>query len=106
MDAILTEQQQHALKLIAETSLAQHFYFGGGTALSHYYLQHRYSEDLDFFSQKEFEPQDITVSIKSLQNKLGFTSFDYQNIFNRNLFFLRFKDENVLKLEFTYYPWV
>ncbi|MDR1696214.1 MAG: nucleotidyl transferase AbiEii/AbiGii toxin family protein [Endomicrobium sp.] len=25
------------------------FYFSGGTALSEYYLRHRYSEDLDFF---------------------------------------------------------
>jgi len=104
VDSIFTEQQQLALSLIADTNLAQHFYFGGGTALSHYYLQHRYSEDLDFFSQEEFDAQDITISIKSLQNKLGFESFDYQNSFNRNLYFLRFKDDHVLKLEFTYYP--
>jgi len=104
MGSILTEQQQLALSLIADTKLAQHFYFAGGTALSHYYLQHRYSEDLDFFSQEEFDAQDITISIKSLQNKLGFESFDYQNSFNRNLYFLRFKDDHVLKLEFTYYP--
>ncbi len=104
MDSILTEQQQLALKLIADTNLANHFYFGGGTVLSQYYLQHRYSEDLDFFSQEEFDPQDITISVKSLQKKLGFESFDFQNSFNRNLYFLRFKDDHVLKLEFTYYP--
>lgn len=104
MDSILTEQQQLALKLIADTNLAQHFYFGGGTVLSHYYLQHRYSEDLDFFSQEEFDPQDITISVKSLKNKLGFELFDYQNSFNRNLYFLRFKNGYILKLEFTYYP--
>ncbi len=104
MDSILTPKQQLALKLIANTNLAQHFYFSGGTVLSHYYLQHRYSEDLDFFSQKEFDPQDITVSIKKFQKELGFESFDYQSSFNRNLYFLRFKNNYVLKLEFTYYP--
>ncbi|MEX0896016.1 MAG: nucleotidyl transferase AbiEii/AbiGii toxin family protein [Patescibacteria group bacterium] len=104
MVTILTEQQQLVLKLISETSLAEHFYFSGGTALSHYYLQHRYSEDLDFFCHEEFDAQDITVIIKSLQKKLEFISFDYQNSFNRNLYFIRFKDESVLKLEFTYYP--
>lgn len=104
MDKVLTDQQQLALRLIADSNLSQHFYFGGGTALSHYYLQHRYSEDLDFFSQEEFDPQSITISIKSLKEKLKFESFDYQNSFNRNLYFLRFKYNQVLKLEFTYYP--
>lgn len=104
MVSILTEQQKKALKLISNSQLSQHFYFGGGTALSLHYLQHRYSEDLDFFSQEEFDPLSVTTSLKSLQKELGFISFDYQNSFNRNLYFLRFKNEYVLKLEFTYYP--
>ncbi len=104
MDSILTPQQQLALELISKTDLTQHFYFGGGTALSYYYLQHRYSEDLDFFSQEEFDPQSVTVILKDLQKKLNFTSFDYQNSFNRNLYFLRFDNDYILKLEFTYYP--
>lgn len=104
MGSILTEQQQLALNLIANTDLAKHFYFGGGTALSHYYLQHRYSEDLDFFNQEEFDPQSVTVVLKSFQDKLGFKSFDYQSSFNRNLYFLKFDDDYVLKLEFTFYP--
>ncbi len=92
------------MQLIADTDLSTHFYFSGGTALSHYYLQHRYSEDLDFFNQREFDPQTITVVIKSLQQQLGFMSFDFQNSFHRNLYFLRFAGDDVLKLEFTYYP--
>jgi len=31
-------------------NLGTGFYLGGGTALSRFYLQHRYSDDLDFFS--------------------------------------------------------
>lgn len=104
MDSILTKQQKLALRLISQTELANYFYFGGGTALSHYYLQHRFSEDLDFFNQNEFDTQSVTVVLKSFQKKLGFVSLDYQNSFNRNLFFLRFNDDGVLKLEFTYYP--
>lgn len=104
MESILTEQQKLALELIANTDLAQHFYFGGGTALSHYYLQHRYSQDLDFFNLDEFDPQNITVSLKGIQKQLGFDTFDYQSSFNRNLYFLRFKRNYILKLEFTYYP--
>jgi len=104
MGVILTAKQQQALKLIADTPLAKQFYFSGGTALAHYYLGHRKSEYLDFFKTSEFNPQDITVVIKSLQSKLNYQSFDFQNSFNRNLYFLSFKDNYVLKLEFTYYP--
>ena len=104
MATILTSQQQLALQLIANSKLAKHFYFSGGTALSHYYLQHRYSEDLDFFSQDEFDPQSITISLKAIKTKLNYLTFDYQNSFNRNLYFLKFSTDYVLKLEFTYYP--
>lgn len=104
MEPILTDQQQQALKLISSTQLARHFYFSGGTALSNYYLHHRYSEDLDFFSQKEFDPQAVTVSLKNIQKMLGFKTFDYQSSFNRNLYFLKFEGGNTLKIEFTYYP--
>jgi len=104
MESILTKQQKTALELIANTDLAQHFYFSGGTVLSHYYLQHRFSEDLDFFNQTEFDPQSVTVVLKSIQKKLDFNAFDFQSSINRNLYFLRFDDDYVLKLEFTYYP--
>ncbi len=104
MASILTPQQKHALELISHTKIAKQFYFSGGTALSHYYLSHRISEDLDFFTEDEFDPQSITIILRSLQPKLCFISFDFQNSFNRNLFFLRFKNDYILKLEFTYYP--
>ena len=96
MASILTPQQIHALKLISQTKLARQFYFSGGTALSYYYLHHRLSEDLDFFNPDEFDPQAVTITLKSLQSKLDFNTIDFQNSFNRNLFFLRFKNAYVL----------
>lgn len=104
MASILTPQQTKAIQLIATTPLAKQFYFSGGTALAHYYLQHRLSEDLDFFNMDEFNPQDITLVLKSLQPRLNFVAFDFQSSFNRNLFFLKFADQYTLKLEFTHYP--
>ena len=47
---ILTPFQKQALKAIGESPLVDNFYLTGGTALSAFYLQHRLSEDLDFFS--------------------------------------------------------
>lgn len=104
MASILTSQQAIALKLLAQTDLADTFYFSGGTALAHYYLQHRTSEDLDFFRAEEFDPQSIVVRLQSFRTQLGYTDFHYENSFNRNLYFLHFKNGDVLKLEFTYYP--
>lgn len=101
---ILTKRQQNLLTLLfTEKAIASHFYLSGGTALAEYYLHHRYSEDLDFFSQDEFDPISIQVIIKKLLPKLNIKKIDYQQSFNRNLFFLHFEDET-LKTEFTYYP--
>lgn len=104
MGKILTKIQKKTLDLIAKSSLSKQFYFSGGTALAEYYLQHRLSEDLDFFCEEEFEPQSIYVIIKSYKAELNFQEIDFQSSFNRNLFFLQFYGDQSLKLEFTYYP--
>lgn len=104
MANILTPNQVNTLKAIATTDLAKHFYFSGGTALSHYYLQHRYSEDLDFFNKDEFDVTSVTSIIKTLKSKINYSTIDFQISLNRNLYFLHFPDKSILKLEFTYYP--
>jgi predicted nucleotidyltransferase component of viral defense system len=105
MATILTQRQQLTLSLLfKEESIKKHFYLTGGTALSEYYLHHRYSEDLDFFSDEEIVPQSIQIILKKIQRKLGFSRIDYQQSYNRNLFFLHFADGGVLKTEFTFYP--
>ncbi|MBI1984595.1 MAG: nucleotidyl transferase AbiEii/AbiGii toxin family protein, partial [Candidatus Wildermuthbacteria bacterium] len=100
---ILTKTQESFLQQAGENAfLARHFYLRGGTALAGFYLRHRYSEDLDFFSEEEFPTLGITVFLKSIKQKLGISKIDFQQSFNRNLFFLRIKG-NILKTEFTYF---
>lgn len=103
---ILTPHQQQFLNIFQnKPSLCQHFYFTGGTCLAEYYLHHRFSEDLDFFSEQEFLPQDISVLLKTEQKKIGYIGFDFQQSFNRNMFFLTYPDKkDTLKVEFTYFP--
>lgn len=101
---ILTPNQTKTLQAIASSTIPKYFYFTSGTALSHYYLQHRFSEDLDFFSVNEFDLGFISTSLKKLQTQLKFQTLDIQQSFNRNLIFLTFANQDVLKLEFTYYP--
>lgn len=60
--AILTRLQQTILKHFGNSSLNATFFLTGGTALSAFFLQHRYSEDLDFFTeQPEQIPQVLPV---------------------------------------------
>lgn len=103
-DSVLTERQKALLQAIGKDAwLRERFYLSGGTALAGFYLHHRYSEDLDFFSENDIDVMHVDVFLKSIKGKLGFSSIDREQSYNRNLFFLRFDDE-VLKTEFTYYP--
>lgn len=101
---ILTEKQQKILELIGQDNLlTKYFYLTGGTALAEFYLHHRLSEDLDFFSEEEFNPSAIAVFWKKHQKTLGLKKVAYEQSFNRHLFFLELKNETI-KTEFTYFP--
>jgi len=47
---LLTPFQQQIIEAISKSQLQDHFYMAGGTALAVFYLHHRYSLDLDFFT--------------------------------------------------------
>lgn len=104
MKKILTERQIALLKEIGKQDFfVQNFYLSGGTALAGFHLFHRYSEDLDFFSPNEVDPMPINIFFKNVKSKYKIKKIDYEQSYNRNLFFLHFDDE-ILKMEFTYYP--
>ena len=101
---ILSEKQQRLLtELAGEKIITDHFYFGGGTVLAEYYLHHRYSEDLDFFSEDEFDPSVVSTVLKKIRAKTKITDVRFEQSFNRNLFFLNIGDETI-KTEFTFFP--
>lgn len=101
---ILTTKQRAFLRAMSAVDfLAQNFYLSGGTALAAFHLHHRFSDDLDFFSEQEIDLLNLNLSIRRLKKTLGITAIDFQQSFNRNLFFCRFPRE-VLKVEFTFFP--
>lgn len=103
--SILSANQKKLLAVISENQeICRSFYLTGGTALAEYHLQHRLSEDLDFFSEQEVEPQSIYIFLKSIAKKCNLKKIDSQSSFNRNLFFLYLIDDDIIKTEFTYYP--
>lgn len=104
---ILSKNQQKLLKIIGNnTNICRYFYLTGGTALAEFYLHHRLSEDLDFFSEEEIDSQTVFTFLKSIQKSAGIAKIDAQRSFNRNLFFLHLQDGDVIKTEFTYFPFL
>jgi len=103
--SILNKYQKKFLELIAkEKYFTQRFYLTGGTALAEFYLRHRISEDLDFFSEKEVNPVPIIRFLKEKAKILNLEKYDTRRIRGLYTFFLHFKDKNILKVDFSYYP--
>ena len=103
--SILTSHQQQILdKISKSTFLTSNFYFTGGTVLSEFYLKHRQSEDLDFFSESRFEFNLILQEINKWSKELNFT-FTRELKEVVDIYILTFRDKGVLKLDFGYYPY-
>ncbi len=100
---LLTPEQSLIIKHITtDDFLRSHFYFTGGTALSSVYLQHRDSEDLDFFSENAFNSEVVFDKLTqwSDHDKFG---IDLRTIENINVFQLTFPKNVPLKVDFVYY---
>ncbi len=85
---------------------SEKFYLTGGTCLSRFYYQHRYSDDLDFFfdgikhSQPEFEAE-VRNSIAQIGKKYKY-KLQIDSEYFKQLFVL--KDNHELKIDFVYEP--
>lgn len=101
---ILTNNQKTLLGEFSRQEFIKDFYLTGGTALAAFYLNHRYSEDLDFFTLKEeIDVAGLTIFFESLKSRLNIASIDFEKSLNRNLFFFKIRDD-IIKTEFTYFP--
>ena len=89
MGKIFFSKEQKTIfdQVTKSTYLKSNFYFTGGTALSYFYLQHRYSED----------------EVKLWAKKFDFT-FQHQFKEVVNIFTINFKNKITLKVDFGYYP--
>lgn len=102
---ILTKEQKIILDQVKQSEyLNSLFYFTGGTALSAFYIGHRQSEDLDFFSQQKLEDQVIFNLVQEWSKILSFT-FESRLAEVVYIFNLTFKHGVKLKVDFGYYPY-
>lgn len=104
--SILTRHQRLILDAIAgESYFTKRFYLAGGTALAEFHLKHRLSEDLDLFCETaEVNPIPIARFFENNAKKFGIEKIVTKNVLGLHTFFLHFKDNEVLKVDFNYYP--
>jgi predicted nucleotidyltransferase component of viral defense system len=98
---ILSEEQKRLLRHFSQSDLRRSFYLTGGTALSAFYLFHRVSEDLDFFSSEQAGVENILAFLKTLPD---IVDTQYERKFDRKIFLLRHVNDRRVRVEFTYYP--
>lgn len=98
---VLTRFQQDVLRILSEIDESRAFHLTGGTALSAFYLRHRLSEDIDFFTPDEPLISILATKFKAALRSAGirveevrnFRSF-WEAVISRN-------DESV-KIQFAY----
>ncbi len=73
MPSLLTPLQNAFLRAFFAQPFASGFFLSGGTALSEYYLHHRYSDDLDLYTLSEESFQVAATALPSLAASLGGT---------------------------------
>lgn len=104
---ILTSRQEDFLGLAGEEkTLRDLFYFTGGTPLAAFYLFHRLSEDIDLFSEEEVDLSSIRNFIGKIQKKMVVSKVDYKQYFGLHTFQLYFTENDILKVDFNYYPFL
>ena len=104
--ALLTPQQNTVLRLfVSNDFLREKLYFTGGTALSAFYLNHRYSDDLDFFSNEKLDSFQLNAIVHGWADKLRIT-YTSRQVEDTYLFFLKFADNYELKVDFAHYPYL
>lgn len=97
-------QKQFLAVVLQEPYILKRFYLSGGTALSCWYLHHRESYDLDFFTDKEVNLPQISRWLLAKKADLGFTSSHYEEQLGFYFFYMEYPNGDKLKVDFSYFP--
>lgn len=105
MTSIFTPFQKIIFEALCESKfITQNFRFAGGTALSEFYLKHRYSEDLDFFTDKEISIEMVKASLTPVFKKIGVETIEYRETASSKIFFLKKGQKENVKTDFNFWP--
>jgi predicted nucleotidyltransferase component of viral defense system len=100
---ILNKTQKAVLDIFSKSNLSKKFYFTGGTALAFFYLKHRRSDDLDFFTEEDFGLKDIEDFINELKKKLGLRSINVKKLNGRYEIIIQNRD--FCRIDFNKYEY-
>lgn len=105
---ILTSKQLEFLELTqSQPQLTKRFYLTGGTALAEFYLQHRLSEDIDLFTEKEEVNQSLVEAfLKKSAQRLKIKKIKLSQFLGLFSYQLIYQDGEELKVDFNYYPFL
>jgi predicted nucleotidyltransferase component of viral defense system len=103
MAKILNRLQEDIFKIVWDNKyIRENFYFSWGTALSEFYLQHRESVDLDFFSDHPFD-RSVILDIASELENAKIKVAPIKKIHDRYTFEVSGNDWAVCILDFCFY---
>lgn len=101
----LAPRQKQLLAVVLQTPyILQKFYLSGGTALSCWYLHHRESYDLDFFSEQEVNSTYIIRWFTNNKKILNIDTITHEEQLGFHFFILTFENGDKLKVDFSYFP--
>jgi predicted nucleotidyltransferase component of viral defense system len=105
MTSILTPFQKTIFEeLCRQDFITKSFRFAGGTALSEFYLKHRYSEDLDFFTDEESSIEEVKIRLFPVFKSLGVNPVEYRETNSSKIFFLKSGQRETVKVDFNFWP--
>lgn len=99
-----TPLQEQIFEMFSKVKeLKKKFYFGGGTALSIFYLQHRFSDDLDFLCETKLDVDLILSFMNIVSQVLDMTIKMTKK--DTIIWFELQKGNQVLKVDFILFPY-
>lgn len=103
---ILTQNQVRVLEHASKNPvIAESYFLAGGTALAGFYLHHRYSEDLDFFTSEELDPYIPDAFVQKVKKSMN--AEIHKTVKPGHItYFLHWDNKTIqpLKLDFVYRP--
>jgi len=102
---ILKPWQKQALVFLATEPMMSEFYLTGGTALAEYYLHHRWSDDLDFFTERKIDSLALAELAQRLKNNLQSAAVRLERLYDGHQYFFSLADGAEAKVEFAAFPY-
>ncbi|MBI3342788.1 nucleotidyl transferase AbiEii/AbiGii toxin family protein [Candidatus Gottesmanbacteria bacterium] len=83
--------------------LTRWYYLTGGTALSEFYLHHRLSEDIDFFTRNQVIQPKVDAFLQDIEKEAGIVRRVWKQISGLYTYSLTYEDGEMIKVDFNEY---